>query len=169
MDDGASPPDRGAFLGRKTQLRPPWTDEARVRAHCTSCGDCIRACPEAIIVSGPARTPVVDFSVGGCTFCGDCAKACAENVFADLTKPPWGQVAEIGTKRPIERQAGHQAQLRLRRLVLKRGRLTRKARRLDLFGRASACGKRKRGKDAASFAEHSWGPAHPRPRGSAGR
>lgn len=69
--------------------RPPWTNQARVREFCTSCGDCIRACPEAILLPGPAGTPVVDFSKGACTFCYACAEACEWSVFSALQSIPW--------------------------------------------------------------------------------
>lgn len=96
MDGGTSSPSRSAFLGRTAPMRPPGTDETRIRAHCTSCGECIRACPEAILIPGPARTPVVDFSRGGCTFCNACSEACDEAVFDDRSEQPWGQIAVIG-------------------------------------------------------------------------
>lgn len=79
---------------RDGSLRPPWSSEASVRAACTSCGDCIRACPEAILRRGPAGTPAVDFARGACTFCGACAEACGAEVF-DLGAAPWAIVAEI--------------------------------------------------------------------------
>ncbi|MBK5935070.1 ferredoxin-type protein NapF [Rhodovulum imhoffii] len=77
-------------------VRPPWTDEGRVRALCTSCGDCIAACPEAILRAGPARTPIVDFLENSCTFCRDCAAACGEGVFRDETQTPWTLTARLG-------------------------------------------------------------------------
>lgn len=67
-----------------------------MRAACTACGDCIRACPEAILVAGPAGTPVVDFARGACTFCGNCARACPEPVF-DRTTAPWHLEVEIAS------------------------------------------------------------------------
>lgn len=76
--------------------RPPWTDEAAVRDRCTSCGDCISACPEAILFKGPAGTPTLDFNAGACTFCGDCATACAEGVFRPVEDLPWMLAARIG-------------------------------------------------------------------------
>ncbi|MGI9400941.1 MAG: ferredoxin-type protein NapF [Rhizobiaceae bacterium] len=82
------------MLRRQVQ-RPPWSTENRIRENCTSCGDCIRACPEAILISGPAGTPSVDFSNGACTFCGACAKSCQENVFQDVELDPWDLKAEI--------------------------------------------------------------------------
>lgn len=82
-------------LGRSDHLRPPWTDEASVRQACTSCGDCLRACPEAILIPGPAGTPVVDVSDGACTFCAACVDACAEPVFRPKSETPWNIVAGI--------------------------------------------------------------------------
>ncbi len=86
---------RGNLFARTSPQRPPWTDETRIRANCTSCGDCIRVCPEAILISGPARTPAVDFSLGACTFCGDCAAACQADVFLNTSGPPWAYQAQI--------------------------------------------------------------------------
>lgn len=95
----AQPTSRRSLLsgrGKDAPMRPPWTDEARIRAHCTSCGDCIAACPEAILIEGPARTPAVSFRESGCTFCGACADACGEPVFLDRADPPWSLRPEIG-------------------------------------------------------------------------
>ncbi len=77
--------------------RPPWTDEATVRSACTSCGDCIQACPEGILFQGPAGTPTLSFTAGECTFCGACADACAEAVFTDTTEVPWTLVAHLSS------------------------------------------------------------------------
>ena len=98
---GAMP--RRAMFRRSgtTALRPPWSSEHRIRDGCSSCGDCLQACPEAILIPGPAATPVVDFTRGGCIFCGDCVMACPEAVavFAPRSDPPWneqgGRVAQI--------------------------------------------------------------------------
>lgn len=89
----------GAYPGaprRGTALRPPWTGEDRIRAACTSCGDCIAVCPEAILLRGPAGTPTLDFARGACTFCGACAAACPEDVFGDTRDAPWTLTAAIG-------------------------------------------------------------------------
>lgn len=80
------------FVDQSGILRPPWSTEASVRRNCTSCGDCIRACPEGILRPGRAGTPVVDFDQGACTFCRACADACGEAVF-DLDTAPWRIVA----------------------------------------------------------------------------
>jgi ferredoxin-type protein NapF len=75
--------------------RPPWTTELRVKESCTSCGNCIEVCPEAILVKGPANTPTLDFALGACTFCQKCVEACDEDVFADNATPPWDLKASI--------------------------------------------------------------------------
>ncbi len=77
-------------------LRPPWSDESSVRNGCTSCGACIAACPEGILVAGPARTPVVQFNGGACTFCRECVSACDEPVFKSTDQPAWPYIATIG-------------------------------------------------------------------------
>jgi ferredoxin-type protein NapF len=86
---------RGALTGASSVHRPPWTDEARVRKNCTSCGDCIDACPEAIVIKGPAGTPAIDFTRGACTFCAACASACGEGVFRDISQAPWDLTVQI--------------------------------------------------------------------------
>lgn len=83
------------FARRSDALRPPWTDEQRIRQNCTSCGDCITVCPEAILFAGPAKTPVVNFQDTGCTFCGDCAHACAKGVFRDPSETSWTLKVQI--------------------------------------------------------------------------
>ncbi|WP_282607932.1 ferredoxin-type protein NapF [Pelagibius sp. Alg239-R121] len=82
---------RGRFKKPKetVKIRPPWTDEARIAEACTACGDCVRACPEGIIVRSENATPEVDFSAGECSFCGACADACQEPVFWERQALPW--------------------------------------------------------------------------------
>lgn len=67
-----------------------------MRAACTSCGRCQKACPEAILIAGPAGTPAVDFNRGACSFCGACAEACEDGVFADTRTAAWTLSATIG-------------------------------------------------------------------------
>ncbi|MXU66660.1 ferredoxin-type protein NapF [Rhodobacteraceae bacterium KN286] len=92
--------DRRAFLrwGRPVPvppaIRPPWTDAATMAA-CTACGDCLSACPEAILVADADGKPRVDVADGECTFCGDCAEACGEPVFEPERTPPWPVVASL--------------------------------------------------------------------------
>ena len=87
--------------GNDGPQRPPWTSEALIREGCDSCGKCIPACPEGILIPGPAGTPVLDFTAGECTFCAVCVHACPEAgaIFTDPEGGPWaaqgGRVAEI--------------------------------------------------------------------------
>lgn len=82
-------------LSRNRCLRPPWSTERNIRDLCTACGECIRACPEKILVPGPAGTPCIDFANGACTFCGDCARVCGENLFSETSSIPWALTAVI--------------------------------------------------------------------------
>lgn len=67
---------------RSPPPRPPWAvAEGTFTERCSGCGDCIRACPQSILVAGRGRLPVIDFARGGCTFCGACADACAVSCF----------------------------------------------------------------------------------------
>lgn len=86
---------RALFSGqRNSRPRPPWTTETSIRTACTGCGACVSACPEGILLSGPANTPVVSFSGGECTFCEACVTACNEPVF-DVSGPAWAIKAAI--------------------------------------------------------------------------
>lgn len=93
------PSRRGFLTGRvarpEPQFRPPWTDEDRVQAHCTSCEACVQACPEGIIEFDSQKRPRIRFQGAECTFCADCAQACPEPVF-DLTQAaPWPVTVSI--------------------------------------------------------------------------
>ncbi len=89
---------RGDVRGRQGPVRPPWSrTEADFVGLCTGCGDCLRACPETILITTRASAiPAVDFSRGECTFCGACAEACATDALdAARTGAPWTYVARI--------------------------------------------------------------------------
>lgn len=88
----------GSLGGRASPLRPPWAvAEARFRELCDGCGDCRRACPEAILVRGRGGLPAVDFGQGGCTFCGACVTACPTGALARAGEGvPWGLRAVVG-------------------------------------------------------------------------
>ncbi len=75
-----SPPRR---MPPAVPLRPPWTDTSTLVAGCTSCGDCIQACPEGILLEDSDGRPIVDFNAGACSFCGKCAESCEEHLFED--------------------------------------------------------------------------------------
>ncbi|MDH5190615.1 MAG: ferredoxin-type protein NapF [Gammaproteobacteria bacterium] len=88
---------RGDFRGKKTVIRPPWSqDEPVFTETCTTCSDCIKACPESILLKGRASYPVVDFENGECTFCGLCAEVCQTSSINKLPDtPPWSLKAVI--------------------------------------------------------------------------
>jgi ferredoxin-type protein NapF len=97
---------RGFLFGRHRReaptRTPPWAPAyARFIDLCTRCGDCLKACPRGILVSGDGGFPNVDFGLGACTFCGDCVRACdagalgpATDASGDALKP-WSRVAVI--------------------------------------------------------------------------
>lgn len=75
----------------------PWSvDWLSFTADCTRCGDCLRACPEQIIVQGDGGYPVLLFSQGECSFCGACADSCPQALFVDRELAPWQQLATFG-------------------------------------------------------------------------
>ena len=86
-----NPSRRQLLFGRHSErarpVRPPWSREASIGAHCTGCGDCAAVCPEGIIRLDADARPVVDFAHGECIFCGACAEACAVPVFAFRDEP----------------------------------------------------------------------------------
>lgn len=79
-------------------LRPPWARvEAEFGARCSRCTDCLRACPQHILTTGPGGYPTVDFGRGECTFCGACADACQPRALErNGDHPPWALLAAIG-------------------------------------------------------------------------
>ena len=61
----------------KTLVRPPWSvSETLFIDACSTCGDCIKSCPENILELGRGHYPKVNFKLGECTFCGDCVDVC---------------------------------------------------------------------------------------------
>lgn len=66
---------RGFLRGRvrpKAEIRPPWAlPESEFVDRCTRCNDCLKACPQGILVPGDGAYPTVEFSRGECTFCED--------------------------------------------------------------------------------------------------
>lgn len=72
-------------------VRPPWSvDEYDFVAGCSGCGDCIRACPQAILKADPRHQVYLDFSQGECTLCGECVLACQQALFDQSQgRSPW--------------------------------------------------------------------------------
>src|SRR3546814_1458142 len=85
---------RAQVAAEPAALRPPWTSSERLLA-CTACGDCIAACPQAILSPGRDGLPVLSFAARACTLCGRCADVCAEPVFTDRRGPAFRHVAAI--------------------------------------------------------------------------
>lgn len=93
---------RADFRAQRSVLRPPWAlrEDAFVE-HCTRCGDCLRACPPAILQPDAAGFPAVDFARGACTFCAACVAACASAALTHFSlsslesSPPWQAKAVI--------------------------------------------------------------------------
>lgn len=68
---------QGKISSRPDQPFPPWSIDAnRFTDTCTRCGDCIKSCPQKIIVKNEDEFPVIDFTVSECTFCAQCVDAC---------------------------------------------------------------------------------------------
>lgn len=81
---------RGDFRGSSDPIRPPWAlAEAAFTDACSRCGDCIRACPEKIIIKGRSGFPEVDFRRGECSFCGECAAHCGDAALLRDDSAPW--------------------------------------------------------------------------------
>ena len=91
---------RGFLRGRprpQAEIRPPWAlPEDAFIDRCTRCNDCLKACPQKILVVGDGGYPTVDFSHAECTFCGDCVTACRPRALVRLDDAaPWQRKAVI--------------------------------------------------------------------------
>ena len=94
-------PSRRSFLrGRprpQEQIRPPWAlAEALFVDRCTRCNDCLKACPQKILVAGDGGYPTVDFGRAECTFCGECLAVCQPRALRRVEgELPWHRKALI--------------------------------------------------------------------------
>lgn len=93
-------PARRNFLGGRFRrldanaMRPPRAVPG-MEDICTGCGDCARACPQAIILFDRDDRPVVDLTRGECIFCGDCVAACPEGALDADAGADWPWRAQI--------------------------------------------------------------------------
>jgi len=91
----------GDFLAKGGPFRPPWSISAALSLKKrTACGDCIKACPEGVLIQGRGQYPIVDFSSGYCDFCEDCLTACKPQALikSEPESPPWQLKAQISNK-----------------------------------------------------------------------
>lgn len=93
-------PERRAFLrgkpSRPSPLRPPWAvTEALFLDLCTSCDDCIAACPEQVLDRGDGGYPLFDPQRGECLFCEKCVEACDTGALDGALAGPWTIKADI--------------------------------------------------------------------------
>jgi ferredoxin-type protein NapF len=88
---------RGRFSARHAPLRPPWAlGEDAFLAACTRCGECVRGCPQGILVE-EGGYPRVEFGKGECTFCGECVTACKPAALRRTEgQAPWRLLPVIG-------------------------------------------------------------------------
>lgn len=90
---------RGDFHGRRVPIRPPWARQGNAFLdRCTRCDDCLRACPEAILVRGSGGFPTVDFRRGECSFCRACVDVCHNGSLQySADTAPWQLLPRIST------------------------------------------------------------------------
>lgn len=72
----------------KPTIRPPYASkESHFDELCESCGDCLLACPEKILIYARGKLPKIDFSIGECTLCFKCVDACKYQALSRENKP----------------------------------------------------------------------------------
>ncbi|WP_068088134.1 ferredoxin-type protein NapF [Polycladidibacter stylochi] len=81
----------------KAEILPPYTKTAEDYAEkCVSCGDCIQACPENVLVKSPTnQRPHLDFTQGSCSYCTQCAVACEAGALTIENAKPLPVKAQI--------------------------------------------------------------------------
>lgn len=77
--------------------RPPWAlrPDAAFTARCTRCGDCLRACPQNVLVAGDGGFPEIRFTQRGCTLCGDCRAACPSGALDRSAAEPFAERVQV--------------------------------------------------------------------------
>jgi len=79
---------RGRLAPTRQPIRPPW--ESNLENKCDQCGECIKHCPESILIQSADGFPEVDFRRGECTFCGECADVCKPKaILKQDNQIPW--------------------------------------------------------------------------------
>jgi len=87
---------KGHFAEQNSFQALPWLKSLdSLSQTCTQCGECLRACPQNIIIKGDGGFPKVDFQLGECDFCYECAASCPESLFTEKQQNPWPNKAEI--------------------------------------------------------------------------
>ncbi len=92
---------RGSFNKKLVSIRPPWAlAEHDFLNACSRCNECIRKCPEKVIVKGDGGYPGINFDSGGCTFCKECVAACEDGALS-INIPeqlPWNITATVSSE-----------------------------------------------------------------------
>lgn len=70
--------------------RPPWAqeDDSQFTDRCSRCGDCVRACPRQLLVTGDGGFPHISFARQGCDACGHCREACTTGALVPVHLAP---------------------------------------------------------------------------------
>ncbi len=81
---------RGRVPTSPLPIRPPGAlAESEFTDKCTTCDECVTACPENIIVRGSGGYPEINFRQGECTFCMRCVDVCADGALSESVQPVW--------------------------------------------------------------------------------
>lgn len=80
---------RGSFAEAPVMRPYGAGTEAAFTAACSACGDCLSACPQAILSVGRDGRPVMSLADNDCTFCGGCIAACDTGALAEGRAWTW--------------------------------------------------------------------------------